>query len=223
MSLMDDLNRAARSVMDFFFPRQCPFCGGIVGRELLCDKCRKTLPYTGERAVVDGRFGSAAAPLYYEGAVREAVHRLKFKGKLGGLDCFGQLMAEMAAEHFSGAFDAITWVPVSRERLRKRGYDQARLLAASVCVDWHVAPQETLRKTVDNPAQSGLSDAAERRANVLGVYEAVHPEEIRGKRFLLIDDVLTTGSTLAECARVLREAGAADVLCLTLAMTRGKK
>ena len=204
MSLMDDLNRAARSVMDFFFPRQCPFCGGIVGRELLCDKCRKTLPYTGEHAVVDGRFGSA-------------------KGKLGGLDCFGQLMAETAAEHFSGAFDAITWVPVSCERLRKRGYDQARLLAASVCVDWHVAPQETLRKTVDNPAQSGLSDAAERRANVLGVYEAVHPEEIRGKRFLLIDDVLTTGSTLAECARVLREAGAADVLCLTLAMTRGKK
>ena len=61
MSLMDDLNRAARSVMDFFFPRQCPFCGGIVGRELLCDKCRKTLPYTGEHAVVDGRFGSAAA------------------------------------------------------------------------------------------------------------------------------------------------------------------
>ena len=55
------------------------------------------------------------------------------------------------------------------------------------------------------------------------MYEAVHPEEIRGKRFLLIDDVLTTGSTLAECARVLREAGAADVLCLTLAMTRGKK
>ena len=139
MSLMDDLNRAARSVMDFFFPRQCPFCGGIVGRELLCDKCRKTLPYTGEHAVVDGRFGSAAAPLYYEGAVREAVHRLKFKGKLGGLDCFGQLMAETAAEHFSGAFDTITWVPVSRERLRKRGYDQARLLAASVCVDWHVA------------------------------------------------------------------------------------
>ena len=107
MSLMDDLNRAARSVMDFFFPRQCPFCGGIVGRELLCDKCCKTLPYTGEHAVVDGRFGSAAAPLYYEGAVREAVHRLKFKGKLGGLDCFGQLMAETAAEHFSGAFDAI--------------------------------------------------------------------------------------------------------------------
>ena len=92
MSLMDDLNRAARSVMDFFFPRQCPFCGGIVGRELLCDKCRKTLPYTGEHAVVDGRFGSAAAPLYYEGAVREAVHRLKFKGKLGGLDCFGHHM-----------------------------------------------------------------------------------------------------------------------------------
>lgn len=223
MSLMDDLNRATRSVMDFFFPRHCPFCGGIVGKELLCSGCRGSLPYTREHAVTEGRFGTAAAPLYYEGSVREAIHRLKFKGKLGGLDCFGQMMAETAAEHFSGAFDAITWVPVSHERLRQRGYDQARLLAASVCVDWHVTPQETLRKTTDNPAQSGLADAAARRANVLGVYEAVHPEQIRGRRFLLIDDVLTTGSTLAECARVLREAGAADVLCLTLAMTRGKK
>ena len=81
MSLMDDLNRAARSVMDFFFPRQCPFCGGIVGRELLCDKCRKTLPYTGEHAVVDGRFGSAAAPLYYEGAVASPMTVQAFGGR----------------------------------------------------------------------------------------------------------------------------------------------
>ena len=221
MSVNDRLDRLQRDLLDFFFPRHCPFCGRIVGKELLCGTCEKALPYC--REVRTGSFGRCAAPLYYEGAVREAILAFKFKGKLGAMDCFGRMMAETAAEHFSGAFDAITWVPVSRERLRKRGYDQARLLAASVCVDWHVAPQETLRKTVDNPAQSGLSDAAERRANVLGVYEAVHPDEIRGKRFLLIDDVLTTGSTLAECARVLREAGAADVLCLTLAMTRGKK
>ena len=213
---------ALDAILSLLFPPRCAFCGksGVRG---VCPECEKSLPYCKTPLHERPEIGACLAPLKYEGAVREAVHRLKFKGKLGGLDCFGQLMAETAAEHFSGAFDAITWVPVSRERLRKRGYDQARLLAASVCVDWHVAPQETLRKTVDNPAQSGLSDAAERRANVLGVYEAVHPEEIRGKRFLLIDDVLTTGSTLAECARVLREAGAADVLCLTLAMTRGKK
>lgn len=112
----------------------------------------------------------------------------------------------------------MTWVPVSRKRLRQRGFDQSRLLAASLCVDWHVAPVETLRKAVDNPAQSGLTDAEHRRANVLGVYEAL-PENVRNKHLLLIDDIVTTGSTLTECVRVLREAGAADVVCLTLART----
>ena len=161
-----------------------------------------------------------AAPLYYEDAVRRALLDFKFKGRMGGLPCFGSLMARCAAEEFSGEFDAITWVPVSRKRLRRRGFDQARYLAGSLCVEWHVEPQETLRKTTDNPAQSGLDDADARRANVLGVYEAVRPENIAGKRFLLIDDICTTGATLSEAARVLRQAGAADVVGLTLAISR---
>ena len=139
---------------------------------------------------------------------------------MGGLPCFGSLTARCAAEEFGGEFDAITWVPVSRKRLRRRGFDQARYLAGSLCVEWHVEPQETLRKILDNPPQSGLEDADARRANVLGAYEAVHPERIAGKRFLLVDDICTTGSTLGEAARVLRQAGAADVLGLTLAVTR---
>ena len=114
----------------------------------------------------------------------------------------------------------MTWVPVSKKRLRKRGFDQARYLTASLCVDWHTAPLETLRKITDNPPQSGIDDAAARRANVLGVYEAVSPEQFAGKRLLLVDDICTTGATLGECARVLKEAGAAEVMCLTLAMTR---
>ena len=216
MSVNDRLDRLQRDLLDFFFPRHCPFCGRIVGKELLCGTCEKALPYC--REVRTGSFGRCAAPLYYEGAVREAILAFKFKGKLEALDCFGSLMAQTAAEAFSGEFDAVTWAPVSRKRLRQRGFDQSRLLAASLCVDWHVAPVETLRKAVDNPAQSGLTDAEHRRANVLGVYEAL-PENVRDKRLLLIDDIVTTGSTLTECVRVLREAGAADVVCLTLART----
>ncbi len=87
------------------------------------------------------------------------------------------------------------------------GYDQARLLAESACRLWETKPLPLLRKTVHNPAQSGLKEAAARRANVLGVYEAVDPERISGHRILLVDDICTTGATLAECARVLREAG----------------
>ena len=218
MSVNNSLDKLQRDLLDFFFPRHCPFCGRVVGKELLCGTCEKTLPRC--REVRTGSFGRCAAPLYYEDAVRDAILAFKFKGRPEALDLFGSLMAETAAEEFSGAFDAVTWAPVSRARLRKRGFDQARYLCASLCVDWHTEPQETLRKVRDNPPQSGLEDAAARRANVLGVYEPVRPEDIAGKRFLLVDDILTTGATLSECVRVLKEAGAADVVCLTLAMTR---
>ena len=223
MHFNNDLNKVQRDVLDFFFPRRCPFCGAVAGKELLCKKCLRSLPFTGEHAVREGTFGRCAAPLYYEDRVREAILQFKFKAKLGGLSCFGMLMAECAAEHYSGAFDAITWVPVSKKRLKKRGFDQTRYLTGSMCVDWHVAPIETLRKVTDNPPQSTLETEEQRRANVLGVYEAVNAEQFRGKRLLLVDDILTTGATLSECVRVLKEAGAGEVMCLTLAMSREKK
>ncbi len=223
MKLNDELNKLSRGILDFFFPRRCPFCGAVAGKELLCNKCLRSLPFTGDHAVREGTFGRCAAPLYYEDRVREAILQFKFKAKLGGLSCFGMLMAECAAEHYSGAFDAITWVPVSKKRLKKRGFDQTRYLTGSMCVDWHVAPIETLRKVTDNPPQSTLETEEQRRANVLGVYEAVNAEQFRGKRLLLVDDILTTGATLSECVRVLKEAGAGEVMCLTLAMSREKK
>jgi len=220
------LNELSRTVGDFLVPRRCPFCGALLSRgETMCRRCADTLPYTEGRSVRTGPFGRCAAPLWYEGAVRDAILAYKFKGKMGGLDCFGQLMARCAAEEFGGEFDAITWVPVSRRRQGKRRYDQSRLLAASLCVDWHTQPVSTLRKTVDNPPQSGLTDAAARRANVLGVYECPDPSAVAGRRWLLVDDIVTSGATLSECVRVLKEAGAADVVCLTLADAgdRGKK
>lgn len=223
MNFNNDLNKVERNILDFFFPRRCPFCGAVAGKEMLCKKCRRSLPFTGDHAVREGTFGRCAAPLYYEDSVREAILQFKFKAKLGGLSCFGMLMAECAAEHYSGAFDAITWVPVSKKRLKKRGFDQTRYLTGSMCVDWHVAPIETLRKVTDNPPQSTLETEEQRRANVLGVYEAVNAEQFRGKRLLLVDDILTTGATLSECVRVLKEAGAGEVMCLTLAMSREKK
>lgn len=205
--------------MDFFFPRRCPFCQKVTDGELLCRRCGDTLPFTGERAMVEGAFGVCASPLYYEEQVRQALLRLKFQARLGGLDCMGELLAQCAAEHFSGRFDTVTWVPVSRKRLRQRGFDQAFELCRSTCRLWGVEPVQTLHKVWDNPPQSGLTAAEERRANVLGVYEA-DAAQVCGRKILLLDDVLTTGATLSECARVLREAGAAEVVCLTLCRVR---
>ena len=79
---------------------------------------------------------------------------------------------------------------------------------------------ETLRKDRNTEAQSGLTEESQRRANVLGAYSPVDPSLVEGKRVLIIDDVVTTGSTLSECARVLRTMGASDVVCAALARAR---
>ena len=95
-----------------------------------------------------------------------------------------------------------------------------RLLAEAACRRWNTTPETLLRKTGDNPPQSGLSDGAARRANVLGMYEPVG--DAAGKHILLVDDIVTTGATLCECARTLRLAGAASVVCVTVCRTRRK-
>lgn len=87
---------------------------------------------------------------------------------------------------------------------------------------WQTEPSRLLRKCRHTPAQSGLRDAAQRRDNVLAAYEAADPAGIAGHRILLIDDICTTGATLRECARVLREAGAADVMCAVAREPRRK-
>ena len=111
----------------------------------------------------------------------------------------------------------MTWVPVSRKRLRRRGYDQAELLARSACRRWDTRPERLLEKTRDNPAQSGLTDREARRENVKGAYRAAG--DCRGRRVLLVDDICTTGATLGQCAAVLLDAGAEAVVCAAAART----
>ena len=112
----------------------------------------------------------------------------------------------------------MAWVPVSAKRLRKRGYDQSRLLAERACRLWDVEPEALLRKIRDNPAQSSLERAGDRWKNTQGVYEAAGSPA--GKRILLIDDVCSTGSTLVSAAGVLFSAGAAGVVCASAAFPR---
>ena len=212
-------------ILDLLFPPKCPFCRRVLDTAGICPNCEKVLPWTDDtQGLREGPGGlRCAAPLWYEGIVREGILRFKFQGASAAAEPLGELIARCAAERFSGEFDTVTWVPVSQKRLRTRGYDQAKLLAESACRPWNTTPVRLLNKPVDNPAQSGLSEAAARRANVLGVYEPCPGAEIQGKRVLLIDDICTTGATLTECIRVLKDAGAADVVCAAAALTRPHK
>ncbi|MDD3347800.1 ComF family protein [Oscillibacter sp.] len=210
------------ALLNLLFPPKCPFCARVLDRPGVCPVCEKELPWTAETETVRKGSGGlrCAAPLWYEELAREGVLRLKFRGAAAAAEPLGGLIARCAAEQFSGEFDVVTWVPVSKKRLRRRGYDQARLLAESACRVWQTRPVRLLSKLADNPAQSTLKEAAAQRANVLGVYAAMNGESIRGKRVLLVDDICTTGATLTECIRVLKDAGAADVVCAAVALTR---
>lgn len=213
--------RALERVLDLFFPAKCPFCARVLDRSGICGRCEDTLPWTEEADSLWELPGAlrCAAPLWYRDAVREGLLRFKFQGAAGAGDPLGGLLAQCAAERLSGEFDAVTWVPVSRRRLRRRGYDQAELLARGACRRWDTAPVRLLEKIRDNPAQSGLMDEAARWENVRGLYRAMEPEAVRGRRVLLVDDICTTGATLCACAAVLRDAGAEAVVCAAAART----
>lgn len=210
-----------RYVLDLMFPPKCPFCGRVLNRPGICTACEAALPRTAGADVLRDLGGiPCAAPLWYRDQVREAVLGLKFRGRIGTAEPLGRLIAECAAECYSGAFDTVTWMPLSRKRYRKRGYNQARLLAESACRVWGVKPVQLLVKYRNNSAQSGLEDAKARWQNVQDVYRAAG--DPAGKKILLIDDVCTTGATLSAGAEVLQSAGAHKVLCIAAARTPQK-
>lgn len=213
------------AVLDLLFPPKCPFCRELLKREerYFCARCdRRGLPWTeGEERKSVQFVLHCISPLWYDGRVRKAVHRYKFSGVTAYAPAFGGIMArEVRKTIESGVnadWDVITWVPLSKKSLRRRGYDQAYLLAEEMGRELGVKPVPALRKVLETKVQSTLKTSAERRANVLGAYQVSHPENIAGKRVLLVDDVVTSGASLAQCALMLRAAGAQEVVAVTLA------
>ena len=219
------MSRPLGALLDLLFPPRCVFCRRLLhrGEEGICPRCQQELPWAlGAEAEQTGEFFSlCASPLWYQDQVRASFHRYKLKGGRGYSRTYGRLVAQCVQDHLAGRYDLITWVPLSRARLRQRGYDQAMLLASAAALALDDVAAETLCKVRDTEAQSGLGkNDASRRANVLSAYQVTDPALVEGRRVLLIDDIVTTGSTLSECARVLRTAGATDVVCAALARSR---
>ncbi len=214
---------AFKTLLDILFPPKCAFCRRIMhsGVESPCPYCRDGLPYTKGGGRQKGDFFSVCvAPLYYEDEVRESLLRYKFKGATGYASVYAKLLAPCIASELSGDYDLISWVPLSKGRYKERGYDQAMLLALATALELDDVAVSTLEKTLDVAKQSTVGSAEKRRANISGAYCVPDPELIAGKRILLIDDIVTSGSTLSECARTLKSAGAAGVVCAAVACSR---
>ena len=122
-------------LLELLYPPKCPFCGRILeqGEEGWCVCCQEDLPWTGadEGKEVEG-CAACLSPLWYRDGVRDGVRRFKFKGGRGCARLFGQLMAQCLQDRWTGRADLVTWAPLHPERKRRRGYDQAELLARRV-------------------------------------------------------------------------------------------
>lgn len=190
----------------------CPVCGLPHAREggidHLCGTClTKPRPFERARAAVG-----------FDGPVQDLVHRFKY-GKKAHLSRPLGLLASRFPENFrtDAAADLIVPVPLHDRRLRARGFNQSQLLGAVVAKEWGIPLSvDNLRRLRWTEPQTGLA-AAERERNVRNAFGVARPEQFDGKRLLLVDDVYTTGSTVTECARALKRAGAREVSVLTVA------
>lgn len=225
-------NNYLSALADLFYPQRCVGCDRRAS-DVLCRRCFDALPTIGrpvcarcgmptafetfacaECKNVDFGFEGARAALRYEGVGKEVVHSLKY-------GAYTTVVERLAAPLMAGVvdrerrYDAVVPVPLHRSRLRRRGFNQAELLARGVARRLGApvsAKLETVRRTRD---QVELS-AGERRANVEGAYSA--RARVRGT-ILLVDDVFTTGATMSSCAETLLRAGAEEVYALSLCRT----
>ena len=203
---------------DILFPRKCIFCKALLKEDEtdLCKTCRTEAPdFTSSKNNIPFVAGWTAV-WYYRDNVRHSFHRYKFRNALSYAEPYGRFLA-MRILQMNIEFDQLSWVPVSFWRRFSRGYDQVLLIAQSVAKELDVPLVQALKKVRHNPAQSGISDPSQRKANVIGAY-AVRPDaDIANKTIILIDDVITTGSTVSESAKTLLAAGAKEVYCAAVA------
>ena len=209
-------------LMGLLFPPKCVLCRKLLTdmETDLCGNCRIHSPEWENTKRKLQFLDSFAAVWYYEGNVRTSLLRYKFHGARSYSGSYGRILAmKLLREHPEG-FDVLTWIPVSRLRKFRRGYDQVELLARSVGRELGMEPIPVLKKIRHNRRQSRIRDYSHRRANVMGVYRVSDPEAVRNKRVLLLDDILTTGATASEAGRVLMTAGAKEVHCAAMAAAR---
>lgn len=214
-----------KRILALLFPPKCVLCKGILEKDELdlCHICRIDAPECPVSHTKLSFLDSWVAIWHYKDNARSSILRFKFYGRRGYAASYGRLLAmKLQREHPEG-FDLLTWVPTGTLRKFFRGYDQVELLADAVGNELGMKPQKLLKKIRNNRPQSGIRGDAQRRANVLGAYEATDPQALSGKRVLLLDDVITTGATAGECARILLTAGAKEVHCGAVASARHTK
>ncbi len=222
------------SILDLIFPSLCLNCRkGVKGGDVICASCFSAIPlnqtlFCGTcRARLadnkkichkDSKFILGSAANYDNDAVKNLVHGLKFRYLRSAASPLAELLIRYFMDLGFSTFNfVVVPVPLSRERFRKRGFNQSLLVAEifSKHFDLPIAADAILRIKNTKP-QSDTKNLAERRENVNGCFSVKNPEAAYGKNIILIDDVITSGATVSEAVSALKSAGAKRIIVLTV-------
>lgn len=238
MNLMKKLNSDSvkKYILDIFFPNRCPFCGKVIKwNEPCCAKCESEIPFIsteyckrcGQEICIcnDTKiyYDGCVSIAYYRGVVREGIVNFKLDKAVNITDVFKDEIYKRISQMVEiSNIDIVTSVPMHKLAKRKRGYNQSDVIAKTVSkIIKNKNCLRILSKTRNDIAQHELG-RYERAEAVKGLFtiERKYIDEINKKTVLLCDDIITTGSTLNECSRVLKENGAKAVYCFTIASTQ---
>ena len=187
----------------------------VESSEALCGLCRRLEP----------PYIKATAYGSYESGLRELIHLLKYNQVRPAANVLGRMLAEAMEDLqplFAGSEVLVVPIPLHSSKLRQRGFNQSELIARAALKLKPSARFQlsagSLERRRETKSQIGLS-RHQRRENMRGAFAVAKPEEIKAREILVVDDVFTTGTTVSECARILRRAGAAKVYVATVART----
>ena len=234
------IKEAINKLLYAVFPRRCELCGDVVAFDKeLCEECESLERISGELCNKCGKpkdececkkhsnnkkpeYKAFIAPYYYEGSIRAGAVRFKEYG-------FPELSVRMGKEMYAHIanyycdipFDIITFVPMTRKKENKRGFNQSELLANEIAKHMEIPVQKLIAKIKSTGQQKRLG-ARQRRVNLRGSFDLENGAQVKDKTVLLVDDIRTTGSTLNECAYVLNSYGAKAVYAVAFCMAKAK-
>ena len=220
-------------ILDFIYRKRCLLCNDILTNKSqnICKQCEEEISPAYDipifpvimrpKGKITSYIKTAASPFYYSGSIRDGILGLKFKKRTGNAKYFAGFLKSTLIHNDLEISDAIIPVPLSKKRFKKREYNQSELLANELCLITGIPVyNDVLFKIKDTKPNMTLKSAVERRANVKDAYIVKNPEKIKGLKLLLLDDIITTGATIKECAKLLHKAEAGEINCVSIARSR---
>ena len=203
------------AVENAFFPARCPYCDKVIYHEQYAfEDCKAKMPDVPVTNYIEGGY-RCTSPFMYKECFADAVKAFKFNNRPQYAKALAFAVVTSLNITDNLQYDYITCVPMHPKLKNQRGYNQSELLAKECAKLMGVKYIDALEKFKQNKPQHSLK-GSERRKNVKGVYRAVNKDKIKGKKILLIDDIITTGNTLAECAKMLKKSGCEEIDCAAI-------